>query len=278
MRIRTLSAATLCLTLCLTIAIARPADAATVSIYDSQQELLPATVVADLRYRVSRTGWDQMLSNAAARPSARDLTTAGLGNARQLNGLLWDFSVSYESGDDGARGFTFTMGSDDYRRGRGPGNSPAKPYSSTLLFDVQNPLNDITPWGSFNTIQLEARAGALRGDAGKAMLAVTGLNFYAGTETTALKDLNAATAARSSEWSSYWVSSNKDLSTFDWTVTGMVQGSFACADGTDRCLRDESLKMNMRFAEVDTVPVPAAAWLFLSALGALALKRRSRSN
>ncbi|MEE4184870.1 MAG: VPLPA-CTERM sorting domain-containing protein [Gammaproteobacteria bacterium] len=257
-----------------------PALAATVSLYEGTQELVVRDTVAEARYRISNTNWDQMLGTGAAKPTARDMTTAGLGTAGELNGMQWDFKISYESGDDGARGFTFSMAQGDYRRAIDPGYPVARaaavsqPYVSTLLFDAKHPLTDSGPLGAFNAINFETRAGALRDEMSKAMLEVTKVNFYAGKETTALKDLSAFSSSRNNEWSSYWTTSNKDLSSFDWTVSGIVQGRFACADGSTRCLSDESLKLNMRFAQVDTVPVPAAVWLFGFALGALALQRR----
>lgn len=264
--------------LCLSVCLCAPAHAATLRFGSAEQDITNRNTVAETRYRMSGSNWDQMLGNGAEKFSPDNLATADLGRSSSLNGQLWDFNLSYENGDSGARGFTFSMAPGTSGRDTGGPQTLTRPRSavvSTLLFNEKNPLGDSMPVDAFNAIQFEARAGALRDDISKAILEITRLNFYADGKNTQLKDLRASSASHDSERASYWMTSNRKLSEIDWTISGAVQGRFDCGDGSTRCLRDESIKMNMRFAEADVVPLPAAAWLFVSALGALGWQRRN---
>ena len=91
-----------------------------------------------------------MLSNGAEPITSSDIVTANVGNATTLNDKIWNFTISYENGDSGDRGFTFTLTDGS--------------TTSTLVYDAANPLNNLTPTGDFNAIQIQARAGVLPGD------------------------------------------------------------------------------------------------------------------
>lgn len=228
--------------------------------------------IGEARYRLSQTNWDQMLGNGAVPITSADIATSGLGNAASLNGVEWDFAIAYENGDSGDEGFTFVM------------NEVGGGRSGILSYDVTDPLNGLTPTGAFNGIKIEIRAGALRDTSDSytetASIALTGLVFDIPLPSSgALEDpMSAFTPPGSSGARETWIIADTDLSAFDWTLSGRLQASFDCdgLGGTD-CLRDESLKMNLKFAEVAAVPLPAAGWLFGSALLGLAGLSRRRS-
>ena len=76
------------------------------------------------------------------------------------------------------------------------------------------------------------------------------------------------------EYFETWITSDTDLASMDWILSGSLVGMFSCDGGGTSCLRDESIKLNVKLADVTVVPVPAAAWLFGSALMLLAGLRR----
>ena len=76
-----------------------------------------------------------MLSNGADPATANDMITKDFTGATALNNTTFDFRITYESGDDGVQGFTFLM------------TQVGGPRDSTLVYDVNNPLNGQTPTG-----------------------------------------------------------------------------------------------------------------------------------
>jgi len=224
--------------------------------------------VGEARYRLSQTNWDQMLSNGANPITAPDITTNGLGNASALNNTTWDFSINYESGDDGDQGFTFVM------------NQVGGSGTGTLVYDVNNPLNGLTPTGAYNAIKIEVRAGALRDQSAyieSAYIDVTDLTFSSALASSGslANPLSAFTPPTTAENNVNWIAADTNLSLLDWSLTGTITAGFDCDGlGGVGCLRDESLKMNLKFADATVVPIPAAVWLFMSGLGMLVAARR----
>jgi hypothetical protein len=225
--------------------------------------------VAEARYRLNQTNWDEMVSNGADPITAANIRTADLGTALALNGDTFDFSLSFENGDSGPQGFTFTL----VRTAGGPA------LNSTLVYDVANPINGQTPIGFFDGLKFEARAGVLD-EAGSAQLTVTNLAFSSSLPSSGSlpNPINVLTPPVTSELFETWITADTDLGAIDWVLSGTVTGSFSCSSGTASCLREESIKINVKVADVtaNVVPLPAAAWLFVGALGGLAaLRRRS---
>ena len=146
------------------------ANAATINLGVDTGLVTIENKVAEARYRLNQTNWDQMISNGSDPITASTIITANLGTASSLNAQSWDFSLSYESGDDGVQGLTFTL--DD-------GNGTI----SSLVYDVNNPIAGLTPTGFFDGIKLEARAGVLRSP-GTAQMDVTNLSFSTSPPST----------------------------------------------------------------------------------------------
>ncbi len=251
-----------------TSVLATPAFAASVKLGVDDSLVTINDRVAEARYKLDQTNWDMMLSNGAEPITSADITTKNIGNATQLNNVTWDFSISYESGNDGVQGFTYTLTDVAY------GGSTTE----TLTFDVNSPLNGLIPTGSFNAIQIQARAGALRNSlpGTSAYLDISNLTFTSGLPSSgSLADpLSAFTPPTSADNNITWITSDMNLGDVDWNISGTVQGGFTCDGGGTGCLRGESVKMNFKFADATVVPVPAAVWLFGSALGLLGWSRR----
>lgn len=246
-----------------------PAMAASVQLGVDDSLVTINSRVAEARYRLDQTNWDQMVSNGAEPITAADIRTANLGTATALNGFSWDFSLAFESGDSGTQGFTWTLAP------TGGGSS------STLVYDVASPLNGQTPTGFFDGIKIEARAGVLRDVVSTATLTVTGLSFTSSLPASGSlpSPITVFTPPVTSESFTTWITSDMDLGAVDWLLTGTVVGSFDCNgiyDGGAGCLRQESVKINFKMADVtvQVVPVPAAAWLLGSALVPFGLIRR----
>ncbi|MGI9289663.1 MAG: VPLPA-CTERM sorting domain-containing protein [Gammaproteobacteria bacterium] len=226
--------------------------------------------VSESAYRLMQGGWDHMISNGAAPAGEDDMDSIDYTGATALNGTLWDFTLSYESGDDGVKGFSFQMSEVDGR----PLNS------GTVVYDVDNPLNGETPTAPFNSIMIGASAGPLidiNNYDETAYIDIFDLAFISSLPSSGSFEnpLNASWPAE--EFDSAWILSSVDLSLYDWSLSGKVNAGFDCNGlGSAGCLNPDSLRMNLLVAN-STVPVPAAVWLFGSALGLLGWKRRKRA-
>lgn len=234
------------------------AQAATVmlGVDDSVVTILGKT--AEARYRLSQTNWDQTIFNGT-NFDANNIVSNHLGNAMSLDGKTWIFSLVFERGDSGARGLTFNL--TDAATGM---------EAYELVYDTANPINGQTPLSPFNGIKIETRAGALRDSTSTAALNVSNLTFgttipVTGSLPTTIDVYSPPTAAEN--WSS-WLIADTNLGDLDWFVIGTVTGQFDCTTGGADCLRDESIKLNFKLADVSLapVPIPAAAWLFASGL------------
>ncbi|MGI9289662.1 MAG: VPLPA-CTERM sorting domain-containing protein [Gammaproteobacteria bacterium] len=223
--------------------------------------------VAEAAYRLSQSDWDQMLSNGADPAGASDMATINHGGATALSGTTWDFTVTYESGDDGLQGFTFEIVQDG-----GPG-------TGTLVYDLGNPLNGQTPTGTFNAIEIEARAANLSNETSyieTAAITISDLTFTSSQPSIGSFENPLDASFLGEQINSNWAISSVDMNLFDWTLTGTVSGQFDCnGGGSTGCLTDDSVMMSLKFVDVSSViPVPASAWLFCSALIGLAGLRR----
>lgn len=205
--------------------------------------------VAEAAYRQIQPGWDQMLSNGDDPWTGNNLTTNDFTGATALNGITWDFSITYESGDDGVQGFTFVMNEVDGSR------------TGSLVYDVNNPLNLQTPTGAFNAIMIEAFAGELLDPTSYVESAYMDISDLAFTST--LPSSGVIENPLSAYWPSpgnteerkiTWIASNADLSSIDWVLTGTVTGGHDCNGlGSAGCLSDDSVRMSLKFAEATVV-------------------------
>ncbi len=241
----------LIVSLCLFL-LGNSVNAATISLGINDSLVTINSKTAEARYRLSQTNWDQTIFNGT-NFTAPNIITNGLGNANQLNGVSWDFSLSFESGNTGNKGLTFTLA-----------DTTTGTQVYQLTYDTANPINGITPTQAFNGIKIEARAGALRDSTSSANIDITNLSFSSAMNTNGVlpTNLSAFTPPGVNEDISTWLVADTNLGDIDWLLTGTVNGSFLCSGGGASCLRDESVKLNFKLADVSVVPIPGALWLF----------------
>ena len=222
------------------------ASAATVELGVTGADVTVINRVAEASYRTWQPGWDQMLSNGADPITVDDMTSIDYTGATALNNTTWDFSITYESGDDGVQGFSFEMTQVGGAR-----------YFGTLAYDLNNPLNGQTPTGLFNAIEIEANAGPLLNPTSyieSAYIDISNLTFASALSSSgALEnplDAGSPSPGDAEAQANTWITSSVDLSSVDWVLTGTVTAGHDCNGlGSAGCLTEDSLRMNLRFAE-----------------------------
>ncbi|MBL0928208.1 MAG: hypothetical protein IBJ11_11255 [Phycisphaerales bacterium] len=239
-----------------------PAWAGTVALnVDESQIAGVGEAVVDARYRVSNTNWDQMISTSSNVSVSTLVQTANLGNHDQVNGALWDFSVSYSPVNGWA--FQMTLVS---------GGSPSVP-SSTVSWSA--PFNGVSPFRSFNGLELFVVAGpSFPSNVASGVASATDLTFSApGHSVTG----SLANLVSSNGLIRQFVYADFDLSTTSWTLSGRLRHSFQYVQGQSSPggNLDERLKFDLKAASVTLVPAPGGVAL-AAGVGVLAGRRRRR--
>lgn len=249
------------------LAFSSVATAATVEFGVDDANVTVIDSVSEAAYRLNQGDWDQMLSNGADPAGVADMTSIDYAGGTALNNTTWNFSITYESGDDGVQGFTFVM-----NQVGGAGDS------GTLFYDLNNPLNGQTPTGVFNVIGIEANAGSLLDPTSyneTAYMDISNLTFTSTLSSSGALANPLAADSATQEQANTWITSSVDLNSVDWVLTGTVTAGHDCnGSGSVGCLTDDSVRMNLTFAQATVVPLPAAVWLFGSALAGLGWLRR----
>lgn len=219
------------------------------------------STVANFRYRVSNTNWDQSIANSSNIRSSSIVERRGIGNHNQLNNAAFDFSLSYVAGT----GYTL-------RLQHGGGGAPTKTDS---LLSWTAPHGGISPLRSFRTIEISATAAQLPGNIESGSFSVTNLAFAGAglTNAGALSDMLASSTGAT--FLQQYISSTTDLSTFNWTLTGRVVASFVYKPGftSPGGSLDERLRLNIKTSDAGLIPSPGAAAV-LALAGLAALRRR----
>jgi hypothetical protein len=234
---------------------------AIVNLNPSTAGLTVATDVMDARYRLSNTNWDQMISTSSNVSVSTLVQTANLGNHDALNAVAFNFSLGF----DPSAGWAWTLAP--------VGGGPA----STLNWTV--PFNGASPFRSFNGLELFVVAANMNpANIASGTAAATNMAFSsaAATTTGSLVDLVSTwTGPNTGGLQLQFITSDTDMSTFAWTLTGRVALSFTYQPGTNNPggNLDERLKFDIKAAQI----VPAPGFVSLAGVAGIAALRRRRA-
>lgn len=248
-------------------AVAVSAQAGVITLNADPSLVLSSTSGINVRYRVSNTNWDHLIATSSDVGPSTIVSTANLGTHTQLNGALFDFTLSYSP----ATGVSF-------RLLHAGGGSPSV-TDRTLTFTGTH-TDGRRADASFNALYLYAQAGdGMPSGVSSASVEVSNLVFSAPGQTVvgSLTNLTDVWTPGSPAGlvDQYVIAEGVDLATLEWTLTGKVRASyelFAGATGPGGNI-DERLKFNLKFRQVELVPAPGAMAL-LGLAGVAALRRR----
>lgn len=221
------------------------------------------------RYRVSNTNWDQIVATSSSISASTIVQQANLGNSAQLNGTVWDFTLSYAAGI----GYEWTLV-------KMSGNAPVS--SSTVSWT--SPHHGVDPDRPVNAIKFYTQAGAqMPAGIETARIGVSNLHFSAAGYSTigALADMHDFfddVGDPGDNWDPdlplQVIVANGNLADTDWVFSGRVVAMYTLKDGftSPGGTIDERLKLDIKVTEA--VPAPGAAALL--AFGMLGLFRRQR--
>jgi hypothetical protein len=234
---------------------------AIVNLNPSTAGLTVTSDVMDARYRLSNTNWDQMISTSSNVSGSTLVQTSNLGNHDQLNGRAYDFSLGF----DPVGGWTWAF-------------TPVTSGSpSTLMWSA--PFNGANPNRPFNGLELFVVAANMNAaNIASGTAAATNLAFSsaAATTTGSLADLVSTwTGPNTGGLQLQFITSDTDMSTFAWTLTGRVALSFSYQPGatTPGGNLDERLKFDIKAAQI----VPAPGFVSLAGVAGIAAVRRRRA-
>ena len=225
--------------------------------------LAGGTTAMNARYRGANSGWEQAMAGTGG---------TNVANGYVLNDLspginaAWDFSVSFEVG----QGYTFTMTRGATVKTLIWRNDVAAPNGQNK---VTMSDGDAATDNAVNSLRLVATA---RDFAGRAMN-ITNLSFTAAgqTITGSLSDVNALSAGGFASSSTAIVSST-DMRSFNWTLSGTLEGINPVGAGTNI---SERIKFDI-YAEQNgnyvIIPLPGAAWAGMAGLATLGVAQRIR--
>lgn len=215
---------------------------------------VPVELAAQARYKVDNTNWDQAI---VSNPSPFDLAAqANIGNAAALNNREFAFTLSY----------TKDVG-----------------YSWTLNDGIARTLSWTAPDGAisqlrkFNVLHLftVAQTNVPASGTSNASIHVSNLAFSGAAVAGTLDDLVSSSSNGSYGQDDYWLRSDTLLSNLDWSLTGKVKASFACATGST-CFSPERLKFEVKTGYI--TPIPGAVWLLGTAIAGLGYVARRRAR
>jgi hypothetical protein len=291
MRVRTvrfLTALFAAVTTVLLVAGGQPARAGTIYINNATATGTTATVTQAL-YRVSNANFDSRLTNGQSASVVANIIPFSFGNFAALNGNTYDFSLEWVAGTVGVnRGFIWTLST-----GTGVVSKTAfgtfTPPLSGLSVPAADPLNGISPSGTFNALGLSQRS-----------------TNTSGGSTTTLANLTFSTSQPGTSQSGAWINTSIvtpnggplppgingadgfinqtmiadfDLSAYPWTLTGQVTVNRGGSIGSG----DDSATFQITGRQVEFVPEPSELAFvagLATALGAWQMRklRRMRGN
>jgi hypothetical protein len=240
-------------------ALAGQAMAGTAFLNVNPNQLTNATSsVMNSRYRISNTNWDQMIASSSNITPSTIVQQANIGNHNALNGVLWDFAVSFNP----ASGYTFSLSRPN--------------QTSTVSWTAPHTTNgNASPTQAFNTIRMTVDAGSLPNNVSAMSLQVSNLGFVGAGLTNSgtlnnMLDQTPPTQAAVSQ-----LIHAPGLSNTTWSLTGKVQASFtvinpAAAIGNF----DERLRFDVRTFSATLIPLPTGAAMGLAGLAVLGFRRR----
>jgi hypothetical protein len=206
---------------------------------------------ANIRYRMSGTNWDQMISVDSNVSTSTIASQANLGNNAALNGRLFNFEIAYTAGS----GFAFRIFDNA--------------LSSTIGWTT--PVAGESPTRSFNAMKIYVQAGSSFGTGVTSALAeASNLSFSASglTNVGSLRNLSRAWSGTDQGLDIQYLYSTADLSQVDWRLAGQLRLAYS---GPSNANIDERLKFNIKVGQ--GVPTPGAVSA-LALAGLVATRRR----
>lgn len=242
------------------LASALPAMAQVVTLNASTVGATLQGDVLDARYRVSNTNWDHMISTSSNVSGTTIVQQNNIGAHDALNNVTFNFNLSYNPSTGWSYALTRPVGS-----------------SSTVVWS--STFNGITPFRSFNALELFVVSGNFSSNIVSGTAAATGMTFTSASATTtgSLIDLvSNYTGAGTGGLVRQFIISDTDLSTFAWSLSGQVNMSFQYAQGfsTPGGNLDERLKFDIKALNI-LIPAPSA--MAMLGLGGLIAGRRRRA-
>lgn len=251
------------------------AQAAAVQIFDNQAAFnqqytqTPNSRVAQARFRVSQTNFDQALYNGGSEGVGANYMSQNIGNAATLSGEEFGFSLEHRTG----QGFIFTLTNPTFTGN--PFNLAWGTFSPALsgVDQESQALNGVRPGAAFDALRIEARAGSANtalqfGDLAFSGAGLVSSGSFAGSTLTPATNGSGDLAGF---WTQ-WVVGDSNLALFNWTLTGLIRSTTPSPIGDG-----ETLRFRVEALDVAAVPLPAAGWLLLSGLaGVFALGREAR--
>lgn len=227
------------------------ANAATISVVDPTTFVGPAgPTIADARYRLSNNNFDQVIAPSGTPISG--FAQAGIGNVAALTGRTFDFVLTYTSGTG-----TFFRLFD-------------KNHDRTVSFTTADgSKGGVKADDPFNTILLSARSSQTG-----ASMTVSDIVFTWGAGLTGPSSVADLTRSGNKGFAETWLATTANLASFNFTISGKVNGLKTMTGGDESVRFDIGLKNRTLPAPV---PLPAAGWMLLAGLVTLGAAARKRA-
>lgn len=216
---------------------------------------LPALATA--RYRIDSNNWDMALFNEQPSPTAADFVTLNLGTQSQLSGDTFNFTLQNIAG----QGLIWRLHGNSDLNGPAGGTVAwgtfAPPVSPA---NVVSHLDGELPGAFFNGINFQLRSYATG-----SQMALSNVAFSGATVTGAISDVAVSLNNHATSYVAS-LSSDTDLASFDWSLTGQIQG--VKVGGAQ-----EDVAFNLQLV---AIPEPGTYALMLGAAGLFAARLRRR--
>jgi len=222
---------------------------------------------ASARYRLSQTNWDSSLSNRGDTSVNGNYPSANMSTVDQLNNKFFTFSLKNIVG----QGFIWSLTDNNTMVNTvmawGSGFSPPIVNSKPTINGPNGSGALTTPTAPFNSISIRSAAGATGTPSNSCGL--TGVESCFSISTISFSAPGFSKAGGS--WVDSKVStvtgspgtaqfqqlySDKDLSTFNWELTGTLQ-AYKGANGCEECVRLDIATRNVSFSTPTPIPAPA---------------------
>lgn len=259
-----------------------PAGAALVYVNTAEVGFTSTSTVAQAKYRLSHTNFDQSLDNGAGTGRSGDFIQANLGNgsngAPNIRGVAFNFSLQHTVGE----GFTYRM------TNTLTGNTSTLRWGSfgTTEGTTATSLNGLQPDRDFNSLVLETRATQ---SSVNPSFSVSGLTFTSGSLSSVGSFFDRIVTPSYTEpgaangFSYQRVVSDVNLADHNFTLAGQLIANRNVGNGSDEQLKF-TIYAQQGIANISSVssggnlavPEPAAAVVMLPA-ALLLMRRRERA-